>query len=32
MADKWPNYEYQPSFILGFHGCKKAVGQAIING
>ena len=25
-------YEYQPSFILGFHGCKKAVGQAIING
>lgn len=25
-------YEYQPSFILGFHGCDKAVGQRILLG
>lgn len=25
-------YEYQPSFILGFHGCRKAVGEAILSG
>lgn len=25
-------YEYQPSFILGFHGCKKSVGEAILSG
>jgi hypothetical protein len=23
-------YEYQPSFILGFHGCNKAVGESIL--
>lgn len=23
-------YEYQPSFILGFHGCNKSVGEKII--
>lgn len=25
-------YEYQPSFILGFHGCQKSVGEAILTG
>lgn len=25
-------YEYQPSFILGFHGCEKDIGEAIISG
>lgn len=25
-------YEYQPSFILGFHGCRKSVGEAILAG
>lgn len=25
-------YEYQPSFILGFHGCDRAVGEAILSG
>ncbi len=25
-------YEYQPSFILGFHGCKASVGEAILSG
>ena len=25
-------YEYQPSFILGFHGCQKSVGEAILSG
>lgn len=25
-------YEYQPSFILGFHGCDEAVGKKILSG
>lgn len=25
-------YEYQPSFILGFHGCAKTVGEEILSG
>lgn len=25
-------YEYQPSFILGFHGCERSVGEAILTG
>lgn len=25
-------YEYQPSFILGFHGCQRSVGEAILSG
>lgn len=25
-------YEYQPSFILGFHGCDKSVGEDILSG
>lgn len=25
-------YEYQPSFILGFHGCDKSVGEEILSG
>jgi hypothetical protein len=29
---QWSNYEYQPSFILGFHGCDKPVGENIISG
>lgn len=30
MAGIWSAYEYQPSFVLGFHGCDKAVGEAIL--
>lgn len=25
-------YEYQPSFILGFHGCPKHIGEKILSG
>lgn len=25
-------YEYQPSFILGFHGCDRETGERILNG
>ena len=32
MAGTWSAYEYQPSFVLGFHGCDKAVGEAILTG
>lgn len=28
----WPAYEYQPSFILGFHGCDQTVGEGILRG
>jgi hypothetical protein len=26
------SYEYQPSFILGFHGCDAAVGESVLSG
>lgn len=29
---EWTNYEIQPAFILGFHGCDAAVGEAILRG
>lgn len=32
MAAAWSAYEYQPSFVLGFHGCEKSVGEAILRG
>lgn len=32
MASAWSAYEYQPSFVLGFHGCDKTIGQQIIAG
>jgi len=32
MPTAWSAYEYQPSFVLGFHGCDKAVGEAILKG
>ncbi len=28
----WVNYEFQPGFILGFHGCDREVGEAILQG
>jgi hypothetical protein len=28
----WSVYEYQPSFVLGFHGCDEAVGEKILRG
>jgi len=32
MAAIWSAYEYQPSFVLGFHGCDKSVGEKILCG
>lgn len=32
MTNVWSAYEYQPSFVLGFHGCEKDVGEAILRG
>jgi hypothetical protein len=29
---KGADYEYQPSFILGFHGCDREVGEKILRG
>lgn len=31
-ALKGADYEYQPSFILGFHGCDREVGEKILRG
>ena len=31
-APVWTNYELQPAFILGFHGCDAKVGEAILRG
>lgn len=28
----WTNYEFQPAFILGFHGCDATVGEALLRG
>ena len=29
---KGADYEFQPSFILGFHGCEREVGEKILSG
>jgi len=31
-VSEWTNYELQPAFILGFHGCDAKVGEAILRG
>jgi len=28
----WERYEVYPSFVLGFHGCDRAIGEAVLNG
>lgn len=30
--ERWANYEFLPSPILGFHGCDASVGEAILRG
>lgn len=32
MVGHWSAYEYQPSFVLGFHGCDAKVGEEILAG
>jgi hypothetical protein len=32
VTDRARIYEFQPSFVLGFHGCKKEVGEAVLAG
>jgi hypothetical protein len=32
ISADWSGYEYQPSFILGFHGCDASVGEKILRG
>lgn len=31
-ANTWELYEHPPSFVIGFHGCRKDVGEAILAG
>lgn len=31
-ASPWSLYEYRPSFVIAFHGCDAAVGEAILAG
>lgn len=28
----WELYQFPPSFVLGFHGCDKSVGEAVLSG
>ena len=28
----WERYEFYPSFVLGFHGCDRTIGEAVLNG
>lgn len=32
MAATWSAYEYQPSFVLGFHGCDESTAKKILSG
>jgi len=32
MHSRWQLYEYQPAFVIGFHGCDRSVGEAILSG
>jgi len=32
MDRSWGRYEYQPSFILAFHGCDKKLGEKVLSG
>lgn len=32
IAPDGADYEYQPSFILGFHGCDASTGEAVLRG
>src|SRR5690606_4587517 len=32
MSVIWSAYEYQPSFVLGFHGCDEDIGEAVLCG
>lgn len=32
MAGAWAEYEFQPSFVLGFHGCDRSTGEGILQG
>lgn len=32
MPSVWELYEYQPAFVVGFHGCDSTVGEDILSG
>lgn len=32
MPSLWELYEYQPSFVIGFHGCDKKIGEGLLSG
>ena len=32
MTARWSAYEYQPSFVLGFHGCDKSTAEKVLSG
>ena len=31
-ARRWDSYKVPPSFVLGFHGCDRSVGEAVLRG
>jgi hypothetical protein len=32
MFSRWDLYEYQPAFVVGFHGCDVEIGEGILSG
>lgn len=32
MSSIWDLYEYQPAFVVGFHGCDAKIGEGILSG
>ncbi|MCF8199759.1 MAG: hypothetical protein K9J42_13400 [Sulfuritalea sp.] len=32
MSSFWELYEYQPSFVIGFHGCDEKIGEGLLSG
>jgi hypothetical protein len=32
QRSRWELYQFPPSLVLGFHGCDRAVGEAILRG
>jgi hypothetical protein len=32
MSSVWELYEYQPAFVVGFHGCDAEIGEGVLSG
>ena len=32
FSNSWSRYQSNPSFVLGFHGCDREIGESVVNG